>query len=108
MVGTYGLKKRVLICAKGASARGTVATLFNVTEDLDVASTDFVKVGTAWVITPLPREFHDVSPLYTQIIRQMASHGLRVHSEAFTAYVYSTLFFNGLKKALHFSDNVGA
>jgi Transposase len=64
--------------------------LFNVTEDLDVASTDFVKVGTGWVITPLPREFHDVSPLYTQIIRQMASHGLRIHSEAFTAYVYST------------------
>src|SRR4030095_3236276 len=90
MVATYGLKERVLICAKGASARDTVATLFNVTEDLDVASTDFVKVGTGWVITPLPREFHDVSPLYTQIIRQMASHGLRVHSEAFTAYVYST------------------
>src|SRR5262249_53716748 len=80
----------VLIGTKGASARGTVATLFNVTEDLDVASTDFVKVGTGWVITPLPREFHDVSPLYTQIIRQMASHGLRVYSEAFTAYVYST------------------
>src|SRR4030095_10701158 len=91
MVATYGLKERVLICAKGASARGTVATLFNVTEDLDVARTDFVKVGTGWVITPLPLEFHDVSRRYTQIIRQMASHVLRVHSEAFTAYVYSTV-----------------
>ena len=89
-VATYGRTARVLIGAQGASARGTVATGFNVTEDLEGARTDFVKVGTGWVITPWPRAFHDVSPLYTQIIRQRASHGLRVHSEAFTAYIYST------------------
>ena len=44
--------------------------------------------------------------LYTQIIRQMASHSLRVHSEAFTAYVYSTEIWT-TPENVHLVDVVG-
>jgi len=88
---THGLEARVLICAKGVTTGRTVIALFNVTEDPDIASVDCAKVGTGFVVTPLPREFHDVSPPPTHDDTSNGLSWLGVPSEGFTAYVYSTL-----------------
>ena len=87
---THGLEERVLICAKGVTTSRTVIALFNVTEDPDIASFDCAKVGTGFVVTPLPREFHDVSPPPKHDDTSNGLSWLGVPSEGFTAYVYST------------------
>src|SRR4029453_837946 len=87
---THGLEERVLIFAKGVTTSRTVIALFNVTEDPDIASFDCAKVGTGFVVTPLPREFHDVSPPPKHDDTSNGLSWLGVLSAGFTAYVYST------------------
>src|SRR5713101_1585906 len=79
-----------LCCAKGVSTSCTVVTLFNVTEDLDVASFDCATIRTGFGVTPLPREFHDVFPPSQHDDTSNGLSWLGVPSEGFTAYVYST------------------
>ena len=92
---THGLEERVLIGAKGVSTSRTVVTLFNVTEDLDVASVDCATIRTGFGVTPLPREFHDVFPPSQHDDTSNGLSWLGVPSEGFTAYVYSTGGSNG-------------
>lgn len=80
----------MLIRAKGVVTSCAVVTSFNVTQDFDVARFNFAKVGTGFLVTPLPLEFHDASPPHNQMIHQVVVHGLRIHSGIFTAYRYST------------------
>ena len=80
----------MLIGAKGVSTSCTVVTLFNVTEDLDVASFDCATIRTGFGVTPLPREFHDVFPPSQHDDTSNGLSWLGVPSEGFTAYVYST------------------
>jgi hypothetical protein len=92
---THGLEERVRIFAQGVTTSRTVIALFNVTEDPDIASVDCAKVGTGLVVTPLPREFHDVSPPPQHDDTSNGLSWLGVPSEGFTAYVYSTFFPEG-------------
>ena len=87
---THGLEERGLIRAKGVPTSCTVLALCNVTEDPDMASCDCAKVGTGFVVTPLPREFHDISPPPPHDDTSNGLSSLGVPSEGFTAYVYST------------------
>src|SRR5205807_7734450 len=87
---THGLEERVRIDAKGVSTSRTVVTLFNVTEDLDVASFDCATIRTGFGVTPLPREFHAVFPPSQHDDTSNGLSWLGVPSEGFTAYVYST------------------
>src|SRR3989454_3937050 len=87
---THGLEERVLIGAKGVSTSCPVVTLFNVTEDLDVASFDCATIRTGFGVTPLPREFHAVFPPSQHDDTSNGLSWLGVPSEGFTAYVYST------------------
>src|SRR5205807_10012472 len=89
---THGLEERVRIDAKGVSTSHTVVTLFNVTEDLDVASFDCAKIRTGCGVTPLPRECHDVFPPSQHDDTSNDLSWLGVPSQGFTAYVYSTRF----------------
>ena len=98
---THGLEERVLICTKGVTTSRTGIALFNVTEDPDIASFDCAKVGTGFVVTPLPREFHDVSPPPTHDDTSNGLSWLGVPSEGFTAYVYSTKCLYPDKQILH-------
>jgi hypothetical protein len=86
----HGLEEGVLILTKGASARRAVVAVLDITENLEVACCNVAKIRTGFVVTPLPLEFPDASPPPKQMIRPIASHGLRIHSEVFTAYRYST------------------
>lgn len=88
------------IHAKGMATRGTVVTLFDVTQDLDVARFNFAKVRTDFLVTPLPLEFHDTSPPRDQMIHHVTLHGFRIHSGIFAAYRYSTEFFEETEQEL--------
>jgi hypothetical protein len=74
---------------------GAIETPFDITVDFDIAGVNFSKVRALGLSTPLPFEFHDVSPpskaddtsvaSFSLDDRAMTFHGLGIQPPIFTA-----------------------
>jgi hypothetical protein len=81
-LGAQGFKEGPLVETKGLLAGATVIPAFDVAMNFDVLATDFCKVSTSFVITPLLLVSHHPAPLIRRWGKgntKTAFHGLRGH-----------------------------
>jgi hypothetical protein len=62
MLTSQGLKERAFVRTERVEAGRAIQALFHVAVNSDIACSHSARVRTCGLITPMPFEFHDVSP----------------------------------------------